>query len=158
MKLKLLATACALMLNQSATWAADGEKMVVSKNDGTVVYLLDKLPRITFDNEYLVVTAQGISDRYLLNKIQSISYQNLTSGIGTVKADDVTVIPFIVDGRKLFFNNQPEDIKVTVTNVGATILGSYSIKANEAVSIELPSSGLYIVTINNSVSYKVLVR
>lgn len=139
--------------------ATDGPKLVVWAKDNTKVsYLLEDSPKISFTNEYLVITTNSVEVDYELSQMARITYENIdVSSIVNIKGESVN--PFNFNGESLLFPSSDVDISVRVYTTDGKLVLERNVNKGENLAVPLNSfnSGIYLVHVNG-ITYKIVKR
>ena len=146
-----------LLLCSSVGWAASGTYVALKihgKSGADVIILLDERPKVTFDNNDLVIATQTRVVNYPAEEVLKFTYLDELP----VHVDNVTQsgMVFSFDDNKLMVQHLDPNVAVTVCAVDGRILASGQSDAQGRVSLTLPEvpGGVYVVK-TSSVTFKV---
>ena len=145
-----------LLLCSSVGWAASGTYVALKihcKSGADVIILLDERPKVTFDNNDLVIATQTRMVNYPAEEVLKFTYLDELP----VHVDNVTQsgMVFSFDDNKLMVQHLAPNAAVTVCAVNGRILASGQSDAQGRVSLPLPEvpGGVYVVK-TPSVTFK----
>lgn len=145
-----------LLLWSSVGWAASGTYVALKihcKSGADVIILLDERPKVTFDNNDLVIATQTRMVNYPAEEVLKFTYLDELP----VHVDNVTQsgMVFSFDDNKLMVQHLDPNAAVTVCAVDGRILASGQSDAQGRVSMPLPEvpGGVYVVK-TPSVTFK----
>lgn len=146
-----------LLLCSSVGWAASGTYVAMKihcKSGADVIILLDERPKVTFDNNDLVIATQTRVVNYPAEEVLKFTYlDELPAHVDNVTQSDMV---FSFDDNKLMVQHLDPNAAVTVCAVDGRILASGQSDAQGRVSLTLPEvpGGVYVVK-TPSVTFKV---
>jgi len=124
------------------------------ENRPPVNYILEELPKITFDfDNNIVFTTNEVSSKYPYSDVKSYSFDNLEWGSieNTISTSSQESLPFKFFDNLLSFAPVPYQRKIRIYDVTGQILFQYEIPANIAYNkhVGFLRSEAFIITINN---------
>lgn len=157
MRKKLLAV---LLLSFCLSAMADEPKtqLIVWAKDGTqVAYALAEKPKVTFTENDLVITANGVEVNYNLENMARFTYGNNTSTtITNLQTDEST---FTLNGESLLFPALKANSTVSVYSLNGTLVFKKTVRQNGEYAFPLSNlnTGVYMVNVNG-LTYKIVKR
>jgi len=123
-------------------WAKDGTK---------VAYALEDKPRLTFDDNSLIITAKGIEVKYPLENMARITYDGTLSIVDLQSGKSI----FKVEGASLLFPSLKANSNISIRSLYGKLVFNRIIQASGDYSFSISdlNTGVYIVTVNG-LSYK----
>lgn len=163
LKLKLLLSFLALCA-WSGAWAQDANYIMrVTLQDGTVdEYRVADHPFVSFDKDLTIVKTQSLSAEYATDNVKEYTFVESTStGIEEKKADpkeEVNISIQFTDGENVLIQGIAPEASIRVLSLdGRTQNARITPMAGGAnVSLQALPSGIYLISINNKKSFKVL--
>lgn len=146
----LIALNCALR--------ADAERivnLVVWTNDGAkVAYALSEKPKVTFTEDYLVISAYDVEVKYEIEKMSRITYEPVDmSEITDIESNDKSLK---IDRNSLIFPDMKANSVVSVYALDGTLVFVKAVDCDGEYAFPLAklSAGVYLVNVNG-VTYKI---
>lgn len=133
-------------------------QLVIWSTNGTkVAYALNEKPKVTFEQETLVITVGGVKINYDIVNLARFTYvASDNTAIRDLKTDNPI---FNFDGEQLIFPDLKTDDIVSIYTVGGSLV--LRKKLNEGgkygLSISSLASGTYMVDVNG-LTYKIVKR
>lgn len=133
----------------------DPKVLVITTHDGLeTTYYLRKYPKVTMDDDELVVKASNATVRFPLTQIKKLSYK-ITDPIPTQV--DINA-PWRMTNEAVVFNDLPENATVNVYTIDGKRVGSYQATSGSyALSLNTFSPGIYIINVNG-LTFKIYKR
>lgn len=157
MKNKVMAL---LLLGGSFSTMADEPKthLVVWAKDGAkVAYVLNENPKVTFTEEYLVITANGVEVNYRLENMARFTYEsNNASAITNLRTGEW---PFQMNNESLLFPALKANSTIAIYSLNGTLVFQKTIQKDGEYAFPLSNldMGIYMVNING-LTYKIVKR
>lgn len=151
---------CALYAGNFSTQAQNNvASMIITKNNDTsVVYLMENLPSIIFDNQYFKIKYNDLSDNYRFDEVAAISYSSDTeqSGMSGIIADGQS-ITVTQSGTSLSISSSLNHMALICKPSGEIIMKK-SVRPGITEKIDLGQlqKGLYILNIGKH-TYKFMI-
>ena len=133
---------------QFVVWAKDGTK---------VAYALAEKPKVTFTDNDLVITANGVEVNYPLENMKRFTYEeNTATAISNLQTGKAS---FKLDGESLLFLDLKANSTVSLNSLNGTIVFNKTIRIAGEYSFPLSglNAGVYLVTVNG-LTYKIVKR
>lgn len=157
MKNKVMAL---LLLGGSLSTMADEPKthLVVWAKDGAkVAYVLNENPKVTFTEEYLVITANGVEVNYRLENMARFTYEsNNASAITNLRTGEC---PFQMNNESLLFPALKANSTIAIYSLNGTLVFQKTIQKDGEYAFPLSNldMGIYMVNVNG-LTYKIVKR
>jgi len=132
--------------------------LVVWQKDGSkVVFDLKEKPKITYEEEKVVITSSSIVE-YDFRSIMKMTYET-ESAVGI---DAVTINKeksFTSNGETISFHPTDQDLSVKVVAMNGMLIKDFVVKQGSSASLALNSfsTNIYMIIVNG-VTYKIMVK
>lgn len=133
--------------------------IIINKANGTKEYVrFSESPKISFDNnDEIVFTTASTSLIFSINDVEGYAF-------GDVPAKDMSslvdisaemAIEFLIDGNEIKVNNIPDGATIRVLSIGGIDIYTHTADTSQAIiNISQFQSGVYILTVNNTHTFK----
>lgn len=132
------------------------KNLIVWAKDGTKVgYALAEKPTVTFTENHLIITTQGIEVSYALEQMERFTYEgNETTAITNLVTDKSS---FVLDGESLLFPALEANslISLYLMNGAPVFKIKNPNKGEYAFPLSDLSPGIYLVNVNG-ITYKIM--
>ena len=132
---------------QLVVWAKDGSK---------VAFALNEEPKVTFNENSLMINSNTVSVSYQLEDMAKFTYEDSEAqGIRNLENDKASSFKF--DGEMLLFPSLKTGSKVAIHNLGGVLVFSRTIEAAGDYSFSLShlDKGVYLVSVDG-LTYKIV--
>lgn len=146
----IIAICCVIRTNADSitnlvVWTTDGDK---------VAYALSEKPKVTFSDEYLVISADDMEVKYEIEKMSRITYESVDmSEITDIESNDK---PFKIGQNLLVFPDMKANSVVSIYALDGTLVFVKAVDCNGEYAFPLAKlrAGVYLVNVNG-VTYKI---
>ena len=134
---------------QLVVWAKDGSK---------VAFALSEEPKVTFNENSLMINSNTVSVSYNLQDMAKFTYED-SEGQGIKNLENDKSSSFKFDGEMLLFPSLKMGSKVSIHNLGGVLVFTRTIEAAGDYSFPIShlDKGVYVVSVDG-LTYKIVKR
>lgn len=160
MKKKLLHLLIPLLAIPSAMRADELHSLIISFHEGdpVAIVLADK-PCATFINDSLRIETESFSTSYLRSNIAGFHfgwYDPTETGIESIDEDLIRIV--YTDENRIEILGIDPSTPITIYSINGGSMTTYSINSNHSIAFDLTlyPTGIYLININNTQTFKVI--